>query len=153
MNELAILKWRQGWEYAICSSPLISIVGTTIVVSRTMSSFNPLYLTLCLSPLLTPPFTSMVFLLVEVCALMVFHLHPILCTWDAVTTCTPVTIFFPHGVRLYKYHFCVWTRNVTLMLLGHLDPDSDLDDLPPVYMSSSQNYFFSTLKAIVPYWH
>jgi len=23
------------------------------------------------------------------------HLHPIIFTWDAVTTCTPVTIFFP----------------------------------------------------------
>ena len=23
------------------------------------------------------------------------HLHPILCTWDAVTTCTPVTVFLP----------------------------------------------------------
>ena len=26
---------------------------------------------------------------------MACHLHPIICTWDAVTTCTPVTIFFP----------------------------------------------------------
>ena len=28
------------------------------------------------------------------------HLHPILCTWDAVTTCSPVTVFFPLGVWL-----------------------------------------------------
>ena len=31
---------------------------------------------------------------------MAFHLHLIICTWDAVTTCTPVTIFFPLGVWL-----------------------------------------------------
>ena len=31
---------------------------------------------------------------------MACHLHPILCTRDAVTTCTPVTVFFPFGVRL-----------------------------------------------------
>ena len=28
------------------------------------------------------------------------HLHLILCTWDALITCTPVTVFFPLGVRL-----------------------------------------------------
>ena len=28
------------------------------------------------------------------------HLHSILCIWDAVTTCTPVTNFFPLGVQL-----------------------------------------------------
>ena len=33
---------------------------------------------------------------------MACHLHPILCTWDAVTTCTPVTVFLPLGVRLWK---------------------------------------------------
>ena len=33
---------------------------------------------------------------------MTCHLHLILCSWDAVATCTPVTIFFPLGVRLYK---------------------------------------------------
>ena len=33
---------------------------------------------------------------------MACHLHPILCNWDAVTTCTPVTVFFPLGVRLWK---------------------------------------------------
>ena len=26
---------------------------------------------------------------------MACHLHPIICTWEAVTSCTPVTIFFP----------------------------------------------------------
>ena len=31
---------------------------------------------------------------------MACHLHPILCTWNAVTTCTPVTIFFPLEVQL-----------------------------------------------------
>ena len=31
---------------------------------------------------------------------MACHLHLILCTWDAVTTCTPVTVFFPLGVQL-----------------------------------------------------
>ena len=31
---------------------------------------------------------------------MTCHLYPILCTWDAVTTCTPVTVFFPLGVQL-----------------------------------------------------
>ena len=38
------------------------------VFSETKSSSNPL----CLSPLLTTPFTSMAFLLVKVCALVVF---------------------------------------------------------------------------------
>ena len=28
------------------------------------------------------------------------HLHLILCSWDAVITCTPVTVFFPLGVWL-----------------------------------------------------
>ena len=31
---------------------------------------------------------------------MACHLHPILGTWDAVTTCTQVTVFFPLGVRI-----------------------------------------------------
>ena len=31
---------------------------------------------------------------------MTCHLHPILGTWDAVITCTPVTVFFPLVVRL-----------------------------------------------------
>ena len=31
---------------------------------------------------------------------MACHLHPILCTWDVVITCTPVTVFFPLGVWL-----------------------------------------------------
>ena len=31
---------------------------------------------------------------------MTYHLHPILCTSDGVTACTPVTLFFPLGVRL-----------------------------------------------------
>ena len=31
---------------------------------------------------------------------MAGHLHPIFCTWDAVNLCTPVTVFFPLGVRL-----------------------------------------------------
>ena len=31
---------------------------------------------------------------------MACHLHLILCTWDVVITCTPVTIFFPLGVWL-----------------------------------------------------
>ena len=63
---------------------------------------NVFILTLCLSPLLTTPFIPMAFLLVKVCALMACHLHPILCTWDAcaVTTYTPVTVFFPLGVWL-----------------------------------------------------
>ena len=25
---------------------------------------------------------------------MAFNLHPIICTWDSVTTCIPVTVFF-----------------------------------------------------------
>ena len=28
-----------------------------------------------------------------------YHLHPILCTSDAITACTSVTLFFPLGVR------------------------------------------------------
>ena len=42
----------------------------------------------------------------EVCAFVMgrmkraCHLHPILCAWDAIITCIPVTIFFPLGVRL-----------------------------------------------------
>ena len=28
------------------------------------------------------------------------HLHLMLCTWDAVTTCTPLTVFFIFGVQL-----------------------------------------------------
>ena len=38
---------------------------------------------------------------------MACHLHPILCTWDAVTTYTPVTVFFPLGpasVFTLAYH-------------------------------------------------
>ena len=31
---------------------------------------------------------------------MVCHLHPILCTWDALITCTPVIVYFPVGVWL-----------------------------------------------------
>ena len=31
---------------------------------------------------------------------MACHLHPILCSWDAVITCTPVTVFFQLGVQL-----------------------------------------------------
>ena len=31
---------------------------------------------------------------------MAFDLHPIICTWDVVTTCIPVTVFFPLGMRL-----------------------------------------------------
>ena len=31
---------------------------------------------------------------------MAFDLHPIICTWDVVTTCIPVTVFFPLGVWL-----------------------------------------------------
>ena len=35
---------------------------------------------------------------------MACNLHPIICTWDAVTTCTPVTIFFPTwGVVMLEY--------------------------------------------------
>jgi len=29
---------------------------------------------------------------------MAFDLHLIICTWDVVTTCIPVTVFFPLGV-------------------------------------------------------
>ena len=28
---------------------------------------------------------------------MACYLHPIICTWDVVITCTPVTVFFPLG--------------------------------------------------------
>ena len=31
------------------------------------------------------------------------NLHPILCTWDAVTTCTTAAVFFPLGMRLSRY--------------------------------------------------
>ena len=31
---------------------------------------------------------------------MAFDMHLILCTWDVVTTCIPVTVFFPLGVQL-----------------------------------------------------
>ena len=31
---------------------------------------------------------------------MTCYLYLILCTWDAVITCTPVTVFFSLGVRL-----------------------------------------------------
>ena len=33
---------------------------------------------------------------------MACHLHPIIYAWDAVTTCTSVTIFFPLGVQLHS---------------------------------------------------
>ena len=49
-----------------------------------MSSFNP-------------PF---IFLLFKICTLMAYHLYPILCIWDVVTTYTPVTVFFPLWVWL-----------------------------------------------------
>ena len=74
-----------------------------------------LHLALCLSPLLTTPFIhtlcmafllqlKFVFLLLahhlEVQDKMAYHLHMILCTSDAVTASTPVTLFFPLGVWL-----------------------------------------------------
>ena len=31
---------------------------------------------------------------------MAFNLHPIICTWNVVTTCISVTVFFPLGVWL-----------------------------------------------------
>ena len=34
------------------------------------------------------------------------HLHLILCTWDAVTTCISPTVFFLHGVRWGSWKFC-----------------------------------------------
>ena len=45
-----------------------------------MSSFNPLSFTLAYQ--ITISFIA--FLLVKVCVLMTCHLHPILCTWDAL---------------------------------------------------------------------
>ena len=49
-----------------------------------MSSFNHLSFTLTYQ--ITIPFIPMAFLLVKVCVLMACHLHPILCTWDALPT-------------------------------------------------------------------
>ena len=86
----------------------------------------------CLSPLLTTPFIPMAFL--KVCALavcsppgsvclywiscyaqneMAYHLYPILCTSDAVTACTPVTLFFPLGVQLCSEEIllCIFNNN------------------------------------------
>ena len=46
-------------------------------------------------------------------------LHPILCAWDAVITCTLVTVFFPLGVQLRckkkkkkKQIFFFWEQNM-----------------------------------------
>ena len=33
---------------------------------------------------------------------MACHLQPIFCTWDAVTTCTLITVFFPLVVQLFE---------------------------------------------------
>ena len=84
--------------------------------------FTPGSIVLCLSPLLTIPFISMAillkskFVLLIACLLWIscyayaqdkiaYHLHPILCTWDAVTACTPVTLSFPLGVFMLEIFF------------------------------------------------
>ena len=43
---------------------------------------------------------------------MACHLHPIICTWDAVTTCTPVTVFFPLG--------CGYNLNKIIIIIIHI---------------------------------
>ena len=104
--------WILHLIFTHCSSvPLLS-------VRRTMCSFNPLSFT---NELTHPSSTWLFSYIVKVCALaacsspgtvclywiscyaqdkMAYHLHLILCTSDAVTTCTPVTLFFPLGVQL-----------------------------------------------------
>ena len=54
------------------------------------------------------------------------HLHPILCTWDVVITCTPVTAFFPLGVQLCSKEKIICTpacttidKKITLLMKGH----------------------------------
>ena len=81
---------REGRELPPPASPPPALAGPTTPQIDTLA-------TLVLSPLLTTPIP---FLLVKVCALMACHLYPKLCTWDLVTTRTPVTDFFPLGVRL-----------------------------------------------------
>ena len=56
------------------------------------------------------------------------HLHPILCTWDAVIACTPVTVFFPLGVRLCSKKRAVKTKPqecsyLPTILAFHHEPD------------------------------
>ena len=57
------------------------------------------------------------------------HLHTILCAWDAVITCTPVTVFFPLGVRLYdarkKKKKKEGASGQSLYLIRFIDPNWD----------------------------
>ena len=57
------------------------------------------------------------------------HLHPILCTWDAVITCTPVTIFFPLGVWLCSKKFFFPSQNVPHRINFYWLKKKVLDDL------------------------
>ena len=108
MAMLAINVWILHLIFTPCSSvPLLS-VGPC------------LHLTLGLSPLLTTHFIFMTFLLVKVCILaacsppdMACHLHPILCTWDAFTTCIPVTFL----LRFCSLH-PKWKENMYIMVYG-----------------------------------
>ena len=44
---------------------------------------------------------------------MAFDLHPIICTWDVVTTCIPVTVFFPLSeMRTYQLACCTTSHCV-----------------------------------------
>ena len=89
-----------------------SPVGKTFVVSRNMFSFNPLSFTLAYHTLHTHGL-SLSQSLCTCCLLTTWKCAPlvdllsrqneiachILCTWDTVTTYTPVTIFFSLGVQ------------------------------------------------------
>ena len=108
-NQLVWLCQNTHCTTSVDDSP----VGKTFVVSRNMFSFNLLSFTLAYHTLhacdlsLSQSLCTCCLLTTWKCAPLVdllsrqneiaCHIHPTLCTWDTVTTYTPVTIFFSLG--------------------------------------------------------
>ena len=98
---LNVRRWILHLTLIACSTFALIQSGFHTMCSQWVS----LSQSLCLCCLLT------VHLEVWICSTVCYgqdemacHLHPILHTWDAVTTCTPVTVFFPLGVQLCSLH-------------------------------------------------
>ena len=90
-----------GWILHLVITPCSS------VVSGTICSFNPLTFTMLRPFSYSQSSCSCCLLaiwkcvpLLDLLGEMAYHRHLILRTLDAVTACTPVTFFFPLGVRL-----------------------------------------------------
>ena len=48
-----------------------------------------------------------------ICYKMAFDLHPTICTWDVVTICVPITVFFPFSeMRTYQLACCTTAHRV-----------------------------------------